>query len=799
MKQFLVISFLFLAFGLSGQLNMDLVANIQYEAGEEGNDVWGYTDSDGTEYAIMGTNAGVYIYNLTDPSTPDLVQFIPQQFSTWRDMKTWKDYAYVVADEGGTTDGILAINLNNLPGPITWENLNPTVPLEGSLNRCHNLYIDQGFAYLSGCFSNAGRIHNGAVLIFDVDTNLGDPIYVGNCPEKYSHDVYVRDNIVYSSEINEGVLAIYDATDPLNVVQLAAQGTPFSFTHNAWLSDDGQVVFTTDEKSNAPVAAYDISDLANIRILDSYKPLSTIGQGVIPHNVHVWDDYLIISYYTDGVKVVDASRPGNLIEVGNYDTYLEGPIGFQGVWGAFPFFDSGLIILGDIDSGFYVMSPDYIRACYLEGLVTDAGTGSPLVNAEVEIIELSNSEFSKFDGIYRTGHGVPGTYTVRVSAASYISQSREVQLENGVLTLEDFQLERLPTINLGGLVTDAETGLPLEDAAVSIVRDGVPSFILSDAGGQFSTAGVLAGDFDIIIGKWGYKTQILDPMQFDGSDPSPRVNVALERGYEDIFSINLGWETAFNGVRGQWERVKPIGHKIETFDVYAAPPDDSEEDEGDRAYITGQSGEKTFGLLLGESELVSPPFDVRDMEEPVVRFDFWYWATTEFGDLLDTEIAMTISNGTDSLVLESISYDDLEPIDWRHSPAYTFKDQIELTDSMTFKFVAANDDPSVIVEAGIDNFRIVELATVATESAINSTFLNVYPNPSSGAFHVAIDTDQTLVLDVYDQNGLRKESRKRLGSNHTADIGAGFSPGVYFLVVRNSAGEIVATDRLVKL
>ena len=32
---------------------------------------------------------------------------------------------------------------------------------------------------------------------------------------------------------------------------------------------------------------------------------------------------------------------------------------------------SGTIVASDIDNGLYVLSPTYIRACYLEGTITD--------------------------------------------------------------------------------------------------------------------------------------------------------------------------------------------------------------------------------------------------------------------------------------------------------------------------------------------------------------------------------------------------------------------------------------------
>ena len=118
--------------------------------------------------------------------------------------------------------------------------------------------------------------------------------------------------------------------------------------------------------------------LGNIQELDQFKPLITENQGVIPHNVHVWNDWLIISYYTDGCIIVDGSRPDNLIEVGNFDTYIPTTTGFSGAWGAYPFLPSQTVLVSDRGNGCYILEPTYVRACWLEGKVTDADTGDPI-------------------------------------------------------------------------------------------------------------------------------------------------------------------------------------------------------------------------------------------------------------------------------------------------------------------------------------------------------------------------------------------------------------------------------------
>ncbi len=421
---------------VSAQLNMTLLDQIDYTPNN--NDVWGWVDPDnGKEYALVGLVTGLSIVDVSVPTNIQEVQFIPGPSSTWRDIKTWGNFAYVTNESSG---GVLVVDLSGAPNNITWTNWIPNIPGLGTLNKCHNLYIDEfGYCYLAGC-----NINSGGIVIANVFTTPGTPFYAGKGPAVYSHDVYARDNKMYCSEIYIGNMTIYDVSDKMNPIQLGQQQTPFAFTHNIWLSDDGTVAFTTDEKANAPVAAYDISDLDNIVKLDEFRPLSTVGQGVIPHNVHVWNDWLIISYYTSGGIVVDASRPDNLIEVGNFDTFFGANAGFNGVWGAYPFLPSGNVLLTDIGNGLFVCGTTYVRACWLEGKVTNAISGAAISNADVHIEStIANAGKTDLLGNYKSGQATPGTFDVVVSATGYFPKTVQATLENGVLTVLNVALEPL--------------------------------------------------------------------------------------------------------------------------------------------------------------------------------------------------------------------------------------------------------------------------------------------------------------------------------------------------------------------
>lgn len=396
---------LLFAITAQAQTNMALMGHLPYS--EDLNDIWGYTDGSGNEYALVGTVNGLSIVDLSDPANPQELHFVSGANSTWRDMKVWDNHAYVVNETSG---GLQIVDLNNLPGTISTS----TFTANDSLSSAHNIFIDEnGYAYIFGFNNSIGNVitEERGAMILDLSSPKS-PVVTGYYKGAYVHDGYVRDDMMYTSEIYDGNLSVIDVSAHTAGAILGQTPTPNRFTHNCWLSDDGLTVYTTDERSGAYVAAYDISDLQDIEELDRYQ--SSPGLGVIPHNTFVQGDHLVTSYYKDGVTIVDATRPNNLVQVGNYDTSpFVSADGFAGCWGVYPYFASGNIIASDSEEGLFVLSVNYTRACYLEGLVNSSQAGGAISGTRIEFIGTGNFKFSSANGTYRTGIGTPGDYDVR--------------------------------------------------------------------------------------------------------------------------------------------------------------------------------------------------------------------------------------------------------------------------------------------------------------------------------------------------------------------------------------------------
>ena len=447
---FMLISFCALS---QNSMNMNLLGTYEFPT-TQGNDIWGWVDGNDDEYALVGLRNGFSVVNVTNPSSPIQEFFISDINSTWRDVKTWGNYAYVTTEANA---GLLIVDLTDMTGN-TFSHVSQFTNSNGSsvsFTSAHDIYIDEnGIAYIFGA-GGPGLQPNGAIFL-DVNANPTNPVYLGEWNDEYIHDGMVRGDTMWAGCVYDGKVFCVDVSDKTNPQTLGSATTPNAFTHNAWVSDDGNYVFTTDEQSDSYLTAFDVSNLSNIFEVDRIQ--SNPGSNSIPHNTFVDGNFLITSYYRDGTTVHDITHPSYMIQVAYYDSYSGSGNGFDGCWGTYPYLPSGNIISSDINSGpggsgrLLIYGRDFQQACYLKGNVTDGITSSPISNASIEILSTTINENTNLIGFYQTASVNSGTFQVVFSAPGYTSDTLTVSLVNGVMTILDAVL--FPPCNTFNIVTN---------------------------------------------------------------------------------------------------------------------------------------------------------------------------------------------------------------------------------------------------------------------------------------------------------------------------------------------------------
>ncbi|MDG1186065.1 MAG: hypothetical protein P8N04_03435, partial [Schleiferiaceae bacterium] len=305
----------------------------------------------------------------------------------------------------------------------------------------------------------------------------------------------VRGDTIWGSAVYQGKFIVVDATVKDSTITLATHGTPNAFTHNTWVSDDNSVLFTTDEIGNAFLTAYDVSDLANITELDRIQ--TSLGTSVIPHNAHVYGQWVVTSYYTSGVQIVDAKYPELLVEVGYFDTSPSfSGTGFYGNWGAYPYFESGLIVCSDIEEGLSVLEPTYVEASRVHVVVYDSITRVPLSNAVILFDRTSDTLQSSIDGLADAGTHLDVMDSISVKLAGFVPHRSAYQWQAGVFDTVKVALLNVNNVGTQDVANSAVVLQPNPNNGIfqlTGIENG--TYQLIDSKGSMLEQGVLLNDW----------------------------------------------------------------------------------------------------------------------------------------------------------------------------------------------------------------------------------------------------------------------------------------------------------------
>lgn len=692
--------------------------------------VWGYTDGTGREYALACAGNALKIVEVTNPLVPVVVANVPSVGVDLKEVKVKGQYAFVVNQSGA----LQIVDLSTLPASAATVATfsSPTVPGQ------HTIWIDGDYAYLgmNGAGLRDYRILNitNPLAVSEVS---GSPSPLAACLFADAHDSYVVGNIAYVANLSAGI-TIFDITNRAAPVLLGYKTYVGGFTHSMRTTVDGQYMFTTDEQADGHLRIWDVTNPAAIEQVAAH-PIP----GSIIHNVFVKDtNHLFTSYYTDGVRIFDITRPTQPVIVGQYDTYAQGTgATFNGCWDVYPYFPSGTIVASDITNGLYVLTFNGTRAGYYEGVITDATSGNPLPNAVVnwtDPVSLANySTTTGQDGSYELG--IPASaVNVVVSRPGYTTSTVAQSPTAGTTTTYNIALNRITNGQLEASFTNVDPGQPLPMTLLSPDNAGPVAAVSTGATtalAQFNNIPFQAS-YTVYGGQWGRENvKEVVTMQFNALKSAA---IALVDGYEDDFEVNRGWTVSDTASNGAWERVDPVGTFTSGLPVQ---PEDDAGSGSDRFCFITQQGPVNAGVGLtdvdgGPTVLTSPLMDLSGYGDAQLSYDRWFTNNRGSNPNLDPWVVQISNNDGASWVnLENTTVSNAA---WT-SLSFRILDFVSLTSQMRVRFIASDDCAGSVIEAGVDNFAVVDLAP---PSCCVGTTGNV---DATGNVDIA---DLTLLVDI---------------------------------------------------
>ncbi|MFY0598726.1 MAG: choice-of-anchor B family protein [Cyclobacteriaceae bacterium] len=358
--------------------------------GEELNDIWGWTDTEsGKEYALVGLTDGVTFVDISAPTAPVVLgkleepesannsrlSGIQHGKSAWRDLKVYKDHVFVVSDNNAQ-HGMQVFDLTRLRefDGSTFQSFDAD-GFYSVIGSSHNVVINEatGFAYIVGTKPDASVCGEGGLHIVNIQ-DPKNPIYE-NCfdDDGYTHDAqciiyegpdskYSGREICFNSNVDTFTIVDVDDKNDMSIISRSSYDR-VEYTHQGWLTEDQRFYLMNDENDedahgfNPRTLIWDIQDLENPVMIGEYYNVAVS----IDHNLYTHLGMAFESNYTSGLRVLDLSNvdQGVMRELAFFDTFpSENSIVFAGNWSNYPYFESGNIILSDIENGLFVVQLD---------------------------------------------------------------------------------------------------------------------------------------------------------------------------------------------------------------------------------------------------------------------------------------------------------------------------------------------------------------------------------------------------------------------------------------------------------
>ena len=492
---------------------LPLISNFD---GVEASDIWGWTDPvTGKEIVILTLVNHTAFVDISDPFDPKVLGKLPMPAtaisSSWRDVKTYKNTAYIVGDSAGAF-GMQIFDLSRLRG-ITSTTVFTVDNHYIDVGSTHNIAIneDSGLAALIGIASGAKRCGGGMHLL-DLSADQLNPTFLGCVGEDgYVHDTqcviyHGPDENYFGREIcfnfNADTITIVDVTDRSNPVQLSRSLYPQTgYTHQGWVTADHGILLADDEGDemqfgiNTTTHVWDISKLTLPKQIGTF----TATTEAIDHNQYINLGYSFQANYQAGLRILETAEAhvGQLEEVAYFDIFpASDSAQFNGAWSTYPYFESGVVAISGVEQGLFLVRPtglDSYRA-KLEAPVVVSITQGASIDYDVSLHTLGLSDsytltiLSSSDPRWVVTSSQTSTFVgdptkaekLKISVTAPMSNSGETDVQ---LTIQSAQRPNNPIT--------ATTRFKIEAGAFFELVDNGKSADLSNAGGDTYAESIL--------------------------------------------------------------------------------------------------------------------------------------------------------------------------------------------------------------------------------------------------------------------------------------------------------------------
>ena len=345
---------------------------------------------------------GAFIYDITNPDAPTLANWYnPIRTGTASTTEQFLE-AIVIGNRGyfgsGNGGGVYIVDLTNPSSPQLLGRV--TTTSGNGFSSIHEMVVfDQGGArYL---IENFNSTSNRILKVINV-TNPAAPVFVRDITPtevQWIHAMHVRGDRMFTSgwgnSSNRGKTEIYNIANIVGqapaLLGFIEDGSPSvtagNSMHSSWSSEDGNYLYSCRETTSGSgdVRVYNITNPAIPVLVNNLTMQGLNLNAVTPHNPVVMGNYLYVAWYQAGVQIFDISSPANPVRVGQYDTFQTAfaptdeerqaaatadpwdivcgsdnrqnllPTTYDGNWAVYPFLGQNKVLAGDLKNGLLIL------------------------------------------------------------------------------------------------------------------------------------------------------------------------------------------------------------------------------------------------------------------------------------------------------------------------------------------------------------------------------------------------------------------------------------------------------------
>jgi len=252
---------------------------------------------------------GLSVVDITDPSKPVLRGFYKDADGYTNDVVIVGNYAVVASTP------VKIVDVSNPDSPT----LAGQLPVEA-----HTVFADGNRIYFGSL--------DGTAPVYDF-TDPVHPVRLGayNTGASYVHDLYIEGGIAYLNAWEKGFFVV-DYTNPAAPALLGHWQSPQHTSHSSWVTTLGgrRVAIHGEESYGAHLSVLDVDPASPqfMRELGTYQTREYVSI----HNVTAFGSKAYITYYQDGVRILDLANPASPALLGYYNTWdptsFDSPSGF---------------------------------------------------------------------------------------------------------------------------------------------------------------------------------------------------------------------------------------------------------------------------------------------------------------------------------------------------------------------------------------------------------------------------------------------------------------------------------------